>query len=95
MNENPAMKFIGQKNYNNDQQEQVSESILLKINHNISENKVKLNMLHVETKSRRLNMLIQPSLHEKIKSIAQERGDSVNETIHKILQEYVYSNLKR
>ena len=36
-----------------------------------------------------LNLLIQPSLHDKIKDIAKGRGASVNDTIHQILQDYV------
>lgn len=53
---------------------------------------MKPNPLYVETKSRRLNLLIQPSLHDRIKAVARERGASVNDTIHQILQEYVDSN---
>lgn len=52
---------------------------------------MKLNPLYIETKSRHLNLLIQPSLHDKIKDIARARGASVNNTIHQILQDYVDS----
>ena len=50
---------------------------------------MKPNPLYIETKSRRLNLLIQPSLHERIKDIAKGRGASVNDMIHQILQDYV------
>ena len=40
-----------------------------------------------EAKSRRLQLLIQPSLYEKIKDKANETGTSVNDTIHSILSE--------
>lgn len=50
---------------------------------------VKLNPLYIETKSRRLSLLMQPSLHDKIKGIARARGVSVNDTIHQILQNYI------
>lgn len=39
-----------------------------------------------ETKSRRLQLLIQPSLHEAIRTKAQAEGLSVNELIHSILE---------
>ena len=50
---------------------------------------MKPNPLYIETKSRRLNLLVQPSLHDKIKGIAKGHGASVNDTIHQILQSYV------
>lgn len=41
--------------------------------------------LYVETKSRKVQILIQPSLHELLKERAAKTGESVNETIHSIL----------
>lgn len=41
---------------------------------------------YIETKSRRLQLLIQPSLYEKLKSYAQNNGLSVNEAAHSLLQ---------
>lgn len=38
-----------------------------------------------EAKSRRLQLLIQPSLYDRIKEKARETGTSVNDTIHSIL----------
>ena len=46
----------------------------------------KLNPLYLETKSRRLQLLLQPSLHEKIKAKAQREEKSVNEFVHLILE---------
>lgn len=46
----------------------------------------KLNPLYIETKSKRLQLLIQPSLHEKLKSKAKAEGISVNELVNSILQ---------
>lgn len=40
----------------------------------------------VETKSRRLQLLMQPSLHNKVKAAAKAKGYSVNEYIHHILE---------
>lgn len=47
----------------------------------------KLNPLYVETKTRRLQLVLQPSLYEKVKKTATEQGLSVNEYIHRTLEE--------
>ena len=45
----------------------------------------KLNPKYVEVKSRRLQLVMQPSLYEKVKARAKAGGLSVNEYIHEIL----------
>lgn len=45
----------------------------------------KLNPLYVETKSRRLQLVLQPSLYERVKAGAKAAGLSVNEYVHQIL----------
>lgn len=47
----------------------------------------KLNPLYIETKSRRLQLLVQPSLYDKIKKKAEETQTSINDYIHSVLQE--------
>lgn len=46
----------------------------------------KANPLFVETKSRRMQLLVQPSLYEAIKAKAAADGQSVNECVHSILE---------
>lgn len=46
----------------------------------------KANPMFVETKSRRMQLLVQPSLYEAIKARATEEGQSVNELVHSILE---------
>lgn len=46
----------------------------------------KANPLYVETKSRRMQLLVQPSLYEAIKARATAEGTSVNELVHSILE---------
>jgi len=46
----------------------------------------KVNPLFVEIKSKRVNVLMQPSLHEKLKKLAKANNLSVNELIHTILE---------
>lgn len=40
----------------------------------------------IEKKTRRLQLLLQPSLYEKLKKRAFEEGKSVNDTLHNILE---------
>lgn len=47
----------------------------------------KTNPLYVETKSKRLQLLIQPSLLEKIRGKAKAEGRSVNDFVHSVLEE--------
>jgi len=46
----------------------------------------KQNPLYIETKSRRLQLLVQPSLHEKLKKRASKDGKSINEMVHWLLE---------
>ena len=43
-------------------------------------------MAKKETKSRKLNSLIKPSIYEKLKTLAENEGQSVNETLNEILE---------
>lgn len=42
----------------------------------------KVNPVYLETKSKRVNLLMQPSLHERAKSRAAAMGISLNEFVH-------------
>lgn len=77
---NPAMKFISQPQPEEQGAPQQSKA-------SAAPEGYKLNPLYVETKSRRLQLLVQPSLHEKIKARASASGRSVNEYIHSLLEE--------
>ncbi len=46
----------------------------------------KPNPLYVEKRSRRLQLLMQPSLHQKLKARADKQGCSINDLIHNILE---------
>lgn len=45
----------------------------------------KLNPIYIETKSRRLQLVLQPSLYDRVKAKATAAGLSVNEYIHQVL----------
>lgn len=47
----------------------------------------KPNRAFIETKSRRVQLLMQPSLYEQIKARAEKEYMSFNEYVHKILEE--------
>lgn len=46
----------------------------------------KLNRDLIETKSRRLQLMIQPSLYERVKEKAEAESSSVNDWIHQALE---------
>lgn len=49
----------------------------------------KVNPLYIEKRSKRLQLLIQPSLYDKIKAQADAEGCSVNDLIHRVLEDAV------
>lgn len=50
---------------------------------------MKPNPLYIETRSQRVNLLMQPSLVKAIKEEAQRRSVSMNELIHSVLENYL------
>lgn len=74
--ENPALQFIS--NILN------GEEIGKKQNENVVSEGFKI---VPESKSKRLQLLLQPSLYTRIKDKAKKEKTSVNETIHNILNE--------
>lgn len=79
--DNPALQFISTP-----EEEEIKE-VALEIPPKTPEG-YKLNPLYIETKSRRLQLLMQPSLHAKLKDMAKDKKISVNELIHTVLEEY-------
>lgn len=75
-NINPAMNFISQESIK--EAEQPAEVCAPPQGY-------KLNPLYIETKSERIQLLMQPSLKAKLKARAAKEGKSFNETVHSIL----------
>lgn len=48
----------------------------------------KPNPEYIETKSKRVQLLVQPSVYEAVKAKAKARGISTNEAINEALREY-------
>ena len=75
---NPALQFISTST-----DENINEKESQAIPDNVT---VKRNPLYIETKSKRVQLLIQPSLHSKLKKISEQEGTSLNDLIHTILE---------
>jgi predicted HicB family RNase H-like nuclease len=75
---NPALQFISTQT-DEEIQEQESQIISAAV-------PMKRNPLYIETKSKRIQLLIQPSLHGKLKDMALEKETSLNDLIHTILE---------
>lgn len=86
---NPAMSFISQESIDRTEGETpTTEETTAKAKRPAKTPEgYKLNPLYIETKSKRLQLLIQPSLHEKLKRKAQAEGTSVNDLVNSILQD--------
>lgn len=83
---NPAMNFISQESIDRAEEETTAKDETAKRPAKAPEG-YKLNPLYIETKSKRLQLLIQPSLHEKLKARAKAEGTSVNDIVNTILQD--------
>ena len=53
----------------------------------------KLNPKYLETKSKRVQILIQPSVHKKAKAVSKKLGISLNDFISRAVQEACYNEL--
>ena len=80
--DNPALQFISAE-------ESTPEQETASIRTKQPPEGYKLNPLYLETKSRRVQLILQPSLHEKVKQAAQTEGVSFNEYVHRVLEQAV------
>lgn len=84
---NPAMSFISQESIDRAEGETpTTEETTAKGKRTAKAPEgYKLNPLYIETKSERLQLLIQPSLKAKLKEKAKREGTSVNDLVNSIL----------
>ena len=80
---NPAMQFISTP-----AEETVAETVTAPRATEAPEG-YKLNPLYIEKRSKRLQLLVQPSLYDKIKAQVDTEGCSVNDFIHRVLEDAV------
>ena len=79
---NPAMQFISTPTEETDKRETTPKT-------EDAPEGYKVNPLYIEKRSKRLQLLIQPSLYDKVKAQADAEGCSVNDYIHRILEDAV------
>lgn len=84
--ENPALQFISTAEPEETRQEEREPMPAQPKPSQKPPKGYKLNPLYVETKSRRLQLVLQPSLYDKVKAGAAAAGLSVNEYVHQILE---------
>lgn len=80
--DNPALQFISEPA--DEAQEQQTEA---RPTTSKAPAGYKLNPLYVETKRRRLQLVLQPSLFDRVKARATASGLSINEYVHQLLDE--------
>ena len=79
---NPVMQFISQP----EEAPQEETSVTPPIQAEKAPAGYKLNPLYIETKSRRLQLLVQPSMHNRLKERAAKEGKSINELVNIFLE---------
>lgn len=84
--DNPALQFITTP------EEEPAEEVVATKKSTTSKKKeapegYKVNPEFIEVKSRRVQLVLQPSLYDKVKARAKASGVSVNEYVHSILEE--------
>jgi|LSQX01.1.fsa_nt_gb predicted DNA binding CopG/RHH family protein len=86
---NPAMAFISTAENTEDFALTQPTKEDLEAKENSSSVPMKRNPEYIETKSKRVQMLMQPSLYDAIKKEATAKDISVNEMMHEILKNHV------
>lgn len=95
---NPAMNFISPETIEKVDSEPDRQGTPEPAVHSASKKTpagYKLNPEYIETKSRRVQILMQPSLYAGAKEACSELGISLNEFIHRAIQEAVYNDYVR
>lgn len=87
----PAMSFISQASIDRAEEEQLNTMEPPQTQQPSAKAPAgyKPNPLYIETKSERLQLLVQPSLKAKLKERAAREGTSVNDLVHNILHSAV------
>jgi hypothetical protein len=86
---NPALSFISQESI--DKVEQPESSPSTAPARKKAPAGYKPNPEFIETKSKRVQILVQPSLYRDAKALSSELGISLNDFIHRAIQEATYS----
>ena len=84
--DNPALMFLSEAGEQESTAEQTAQETAIKAPTGAKAPAgYKYNPLYIETKTKRLQLVLQPSLYERIKSEAEKKGLSINEFCHQAL----------
>lgn len=83
--DNPALSFISSAQ-EEAQPAEIKETVSSK------PEGYKLNPEYIETKSKRVQLLLQPSVVESMKALAKAKGISLNEAVNEAIKEYLKNN---
>ncbi len=84
--DNPALQFISSAGAEDTEAKENTQQVTQPTEDKAPEG-YKLNPKYIEIKSKRLQLVLQPSLLARVKDRAKESGLSVNEYVHRILDE--------
>lgn len=84
---NPAMSFISQETIDKVDGKQKRKKTTTPKGKKAPEG-YKPNPEYIETKSKRVQLLVQPSVYEEVKAKAKAEGISTNEAINEALRQY-------
>ena len=82
--DNPAMQFISRV-----PTESVSEGTGYRIGDEVASIRDENSLIRPETRSKKMQILMQPRLHQRLKRLAEQQGTSVNELIHRAVEAFV------
>ena len=92
---NPAMNFISTETIERVDGTPDSQATATTAIHSTGKKKAptgyKPNPEYIETKSKRVQILVQPSLYADAKAVCEELGISLNDFIHRSIHEAVYN----
>ena len=93
--DNPALAFISnpeeEPEVQNETEESPSKGIRIRSTANKAPEGYKRNPEYIETKSKRVQLLLQPSTVDAMKELARKRGLSFNEACNEAIHEYLHN----
>lgn len=94
---NPAMSFISKESIEavDGKPEEATERATNPTGRKKAPEGYKPNPEFIETKSKRVQILVQPSLYAEAKAVSTELGISLNDFIHRAVQEATYNDYVR
>jgi len=97
---NPALNYIGGSSEATETIEYQTQEISETSEPNTTETRsipdgYKIDHGLIETKNKKVLLLIQPSVLKSIKGLAKKQKQSMNETINKAIQEYIRNNTQQ